>query len=198
MSFNSRDIEFLYEVGSLRYQQRTWRQQVGLDVANDLEHTIRVIWLSLILARREGVKNEEKIIKMALIHDIGETRTGDHNYIQRVYVETQEEKAAKHLFSKTSLEDFTDNPLHEYEQRISLESQIVKDADNLDVDLELRELANQGSKMLTKWRKARRLVRDEKLYTQSAKNLWDELDKVDVADWHLTANKWYKIPSAGK
>lgn len=198
MSFNPRDIEFLYEVGSLKHMQRAWRQHIGLDVANDLEHTMRVIWLSLILARSEGVKSEEKIIKLAMIHDIGETRTRDHNYMQRVYVDSHEEKAAKHLFNKTSLEDFSGDLLHEYEKRVSLESQIVKDADNLDVDLELRELANQGSKMLTKWRKTRRLIRDEKLYTQSAKDLWDELDKVDVTDWHMTANKWYKIPSAGK
>jgi putative hydrolase of HD superfamily len=198
MSFNHRDIELLYEIGSLRYIQRAWRQQVGIKVANDLEHTMRVIWLSLILARREGVKDEEKIIKLALVHDIGETRTGDHNYMQRVYVKSQEEKAAQHLFSKTSLEDFAQALLQEYEGRASLEAQIVKDADNLDIDLELRELANQGSQMLTKWHKTRQLVRDEKLYTQSARDLWDELDNVDVADWHLTANKWYKIPSAGK
>ena len=182
----------------MRHQQRTWRQHVGMDVANDLEHTMRVIWLSLILARREGVKNEEKIMKLALIHDIGETRTGDHNYMQRVYVKSHEEKAAKHLFNKTSLEDLGSDLLNEYEERTSLESRIVKDADNLDIDLELRELANQGSQMLTKWRKTRRLIRDEKLYTKSAKDLWDALDKVDVDDWHMTANKWYKIPSAGK
>jgi len=198
MSFNHRDIEFLYEIGSLRNTQRAWRQTVGLDVANDLEHTLRVIWLSLILARSEGVTDEEKIIKMALVHDIAETRTGDFDYMQAVYVKADEKAAANHLFAKTSLQDLNTNVLHEYEQRTSAAAQVVKDADNLDVDLELRELANQGSLMLKKWRQTRRLVRDEKLYTQSAKDLWDELDKVDVTDWHLTTNKWYKIATAGK
>jgi len=198
MSFNHRDIEFLYEVGSLRHLPRDWRQQVGLNVANDLEHTIRVIWLSLLLARREGFKDEEKIIKMALIHDIAETRTGDFNYMQKVYVQADEAKAAHHLFAGTSLVDFDTKILSEYTKRRSLAAKIVKDADNLDVDFELREMANQGSLMLDKWRKTRQLVRDKKLYTKSAKLLWDELDQVDVADWHMTANKWFKIPTAGK
>lgn len=198
MSFNHRDIEFLYEVSSLRHLPRTWQQQLGLDVANDLEHTMRVIWLSLLLARREAFKNEEKIIKMALVHDIAETRTGDFNYMHKVYVKADEAKAASHLFAGTSLVDFDTKILSEYIRRRSLAAKIVKDADNLDVDFELRELANQGSLMLTKWRKTRQMVRDKKLYTKSAKMLWDELDKVDVADWHMTANKWFKIPSAGK
>lgn len=193
-----RDIEFLYEIGSLRFLPRTWRQQVGLDVANDLEHTLRVIWLSLLLARSEGYKDEERIIKMALIHDIAETRTGDFNYIQKVYVAANEAKAARHLFAGTSLMDFVTDHLSAYTKRQSPAAKIVKDADNLDVDLELRELALQGSQMPAKWQRTRRFVRDKKLYTQSAKKLWDELNKVDVADWHLTANKWYKIPSAGK
>ncbi len=171
---------------------------MGMDVANDLEHTIRVIWLALILARKEGVKDEEKIIKMALVHDIAETRTGDQNYIHKVYVDAKEDEAANHLFAGTSLQDLRSDVLREYEERKSMEAKIVKDADNLDVDFELRELANQGSQMHKKWRKTRKLVRDKKLYTRAAKELWDMLDGVDVADWHLTANKWYRIPGAGK
>ena len=198
MRCNHRDIEFLYEVGSLRFLPRTWQQQIGLRVANDTEHTMRVIWLSLILARHAGYKDEEKIIKMALVHDIAETRTGDFNYLQKVYVDADEETAAEHLFASTSLDDFRTKILSEYIKRRSLAARIVKDADNLDVDLELRELANQGSLMPAKWQKTRRLVRDQKLYTKSAKLLWDELDRVDVADWHLTANKWYTMPQAGK
>ena len=30
-----------------------------MDVANDLEHTVRVVWLAMLIARMEGVKNEE-------------------------------------------------------------------------------------------------------------------------------------------
>ena len=63
----------------------------------------------------------------------------------------------------------------------ALEAKIVKDADNLEVDIELKELEERGSQLPKKWQAVRRMVRDEKLYTQSAKELWDEIQKADVS-----------------
>ena len=65
---NKRDIEFLYEIGTLRNMDRAWKAIMATDVASDPEHTFRVVFLALLIARSEGVKNEEKIIKMALVH----------------------------------------------------------------------------------------------------------------------------------
>ena len=193
-----RDIEFLYELGSLRNIQRGWRQHFGMDVANDLEHTVRVVWLAMLIARMEGVKNEEKIIKMALVHDMAETRVSYHSYVQKVYVQADEHSAANDLFAGTSFEDLNTDTLKEYEERQCIEAKIVKDADNLDVDLEMRELEQKGSKLPSKWMENRALVRNEKLYTESAKKLWDSLNEVDVDSWHMETNKWNRIPDAGK
>ena len=193
-----RDIEFLFELGSMRNIQRAWRQQIGMDVANDLDHTMRVIWLALILARMEGAGSEEKIIKMAMVHDLAESRTGDHHYVQKVYVEEKDDLAAKEILDQTSLEDFYSDVLQEYEARASIEAKLVKDADNLDVDIEMKELVERGSKLPEKWRGNREKVRNEKLYTESAKKLWDELQNSDPASWHLASNKWHRIPEAGK
>jgi putative hydrolase of HD superfamily len=198
MANNKRNIEFLFEIGSLRNLQRGWRQHLGIDCASDLEHTLRVIWLALIIARKEKVKNEEKIIKMALIHDIEETRTSDLSYVQKVYVNADGERAAKDLFAGTILNDFYKSIFEEYEKRKSLEAKIVKDADNLDVDLELKELEERGSQMRKKWRSFRKKVRNEKLYTKTARKIWDVIQKADASSWHLAANKWLKISKAGK
>jgi len=198
MANTKRDLEFLFEIASLRNIQRGWRQHLGIDCASVLEHTLRVIWLALIIARREKIKNEEKIIKMAMVHDITETRTSELSYVQKVYVKTNDDSAAEDLFFKTSLNDFYKSIFKEYEERKSIEAKIVKDADNLDIDLELKELEEQGSKLPEKWAKFRKNVRNEKLYTKSARALWDKIQKTNVSDWHLMANKWLKIPKAGK
>ncbi len=196
-----RDIEFLYEIGSLRNIQRSWRQHLGVDCANVLDHTVRVQWLALILARMETQSgksiNEAKLLKMALVHDAPETRTSDLSYVQKVYVEEKEDDAARDMFANTILGDFYSDTLKEYMARESLEAKIVKDADNLDVDLETHELAERGSLLPAKWKIFRQKIRDEKLYTESAKQLWDKLDTVDVAKWHLDANKWVHLPKAG-
>jgi len=171
MSSNKRDLDFLFEIGSLRNIQRGWRQHLGMDCATVLEHTIRVVWLALIVARKQGEKvDENKILRMALVHDLAEARVSDLSYVQKVYTTGDEARASAEMFAGTSLVDFNTDILHEYENRASLEAKIVKDADNLDVDLEMKELEERGSQLPKKWAEMRALVRNEKLYTQAARN----------------------------
>lgn len=191
------DINFLFEIGSLRNVQRGWRQHLGTDCANVHDHTIRVIWLALIISRMEGAGDENKILRMALVHDISETRISDLSYVQKVYLKPDDESAVRDSLADTILSDFFTGDFLEYERRNCIEAKIVKDADNLEVDFELKELEERGSKLPEKWKDLRLLVRREKLYTESAKKIWDEVQNADVADWHLKANKWIKIPEAG-
>ena len=118
---NNRDIEFFYEIGQLRLIKRMWRRFFQSETANIAEHTLRVIWISLAIAKNEKVKDEEKIIKMALVHDITESRTGDVDYISRQYSEMKEELAIKDILNATVLEKDFLNVWKEYEQRKSLE-----------------------------------------------------------------------------
>ena len=191
------DINFLYEVGSLRNTPRGWMQHFGVDMANDLEHTMRVMYLALMIAKYEKLDADELIMKMALVHDVAETRTSDHSYVQKVYVEADETRAADDLFRDTSLIDLKKD-LHIYEERVELAAKIVKDADNLDVDIELKELEERGHQLSGKWRTQRKFVRDTKLYTDTAKAFWDEIQTSDPAEWHIAANKWKHLPNAGK
>lgn len=194
---HERDIEFLYELGTLRNMPRGWKQHLDHEPASVTEHTVRVMWLSLVIAKMEGLTDCGRLLRMALVHDIAEARTSDLGYIQKVYASADENRAAKDMLEGTSLTDFLPD-LSDYEVRESLEARIVKDADNLDVDLEMKEMAEQGSKLPEKWAPFRRKVRDEKLYTESAKKLWDEIQESDVSSWHLKHNKWLKLPNAGK
>ncbi len=192
----NRDIEFLYEIGSLRNIPRAWIQHLATGVASNLEHTIRVVFLALLIARKEGVKSEEKIIKMALMHDMMETRTIDLAYVHKVYSTTDDARAAHDQLAGTAFADF-EEILKEYKKRQSIEAKIVKDADNLDIDLELKELMDTGNQVAKKKQPLRKFVRNNKLYTKTAKKLWDDIQKSDPSSWHLSTNKWLKIPSAG-
>ncbi len=194
---NNRDLELLFEIGSLRNVQRLWRQHFGMDVANDLEHTVRVVWIALLIARMEKTGTDEKIMKMGLLHDIAESRTVDHGHVHKAYVVSDEERAVHDIFAGTQLLDL-EALLHEYDKRDSIEAKIVKDADNLDVDFELRELAARGSTLPKKWLHSRKLVRNKKLYTKSAKLIWDALQNADSDAWHINANTWLNRPKAGK
>lgn len=179
-----RDLEFIYEMGTLRNIKRAWTQMLGPNVANLAEHHFRVVWLALILAKNENVKNTDKVMKMAMVHDIVEGRAGDVHYISRQYTERNEKLAIDDIIKDTSLSEFA-ALWEEYEAKKSIEAKVVKDADNLDVDLELMELFWQGNKIRKQFRDHRGIAVYNSLYTKSAKKLWKAIQKSNPHDWHL-------------
>ena len=184
-----RDLEFLYELGCFRFINRVWVQLGNPNFQNNAEHTFRVIWLALILAKYEKSNDVNKIIKMALVHDLPESRTGDVHYISRLYTSRDEESAIKDIFNNTSVKEFI-ALWQEYEKRKSLEAKIVKDADSLDVDLELQEQANKGIQLQSVFAELRAAVAAH-YYTKSARKLWKEIQKSNPHDWHLHARNRY-------
>ncbi len=181
-----RDLELLYEVGSLRFIERAWKQFLNPDYANLAEHHLRVIWIALLLAKYEGKGNVEKIMKMALVHDVSESRTGDVNYIGRQYTQRNEHKAIKDIFHNTELEKEMIALWNEYEEKKTIEAQIVKDADFLDVDLEIKEQKAKGRNHMKAWEPNRKIVYN-KLFTKSAKKIWKAIQTSKPEDWFINS-----------
>lgn len=181
-----KDLELMFELGCLRFIPRVWKQFLGPNYANLAEHHLRVAWLALLLAKMEKRGDTGKIVKMAMVHDVPESRTGDAHYISRQYTQRDEHKAAKDIFSGTLLGKEMLSLLKEYEQRQSIESKIVKDADFLDVDFEIREQEALGVKYVKVWKSNRKIIYN-KFYTASAKKLWRSLQAADPAGWLLHA-----------
>jgi putative hydrolase of HD superfamily len=179
-----RDIEFLYEIGSMRFMPRQWKRFLNADFANLAEHHLRVIWIALIIAKHEKA-DIDQVIKMALVHDIAESRTGDVDYLSRQYVDRNEELGLKDMVNKTAAEKDLRELYEAYEKRESLEAKIVKDADNLDVDMELAEQEVRGFKGRYAWTKQRSYVGENRLYTKTAKLMWRKIQKNDPNAWHI-------------
>ena len=194
-----RDIEFLFEIGSLRNVQRAWQQVLSGKVQNIAEHIFRVTMIAWIIAVREKA-DASKVLRMCLIHDVAESRTGDIAFMHRNYVTRHEKLAEMHMFHDTTLEKEARILLKEYNDRNSLEAKIVKDADNIDVDLELKELARIGDSTAAGYQKHHRpVIRAKKLYTKSAKRMWDEIQKTDSNAWHQgLTNNWVKNKKGAK
>lgn len=178
-----RDLQLLFELGTLRFVPRTWNQFHDPKFANVSEHVFRMLWIALILAKREGA-DIDKVLKIALVHDITESRTGDVHTLSRHYVKRDEEGAAADMLVGTSFESDAKVLLKEYQEKATLEAKVVKDADMLDVDMELRELAATGGKYPKKWDEKRKHVVEHELFTESAKKLWHEINASDPYDWY--------------
>ena len=174
----------------MRFIERAWKQFLNPDYANLAEHHLRVVWIALLLAKYEGKGNVEKIMKMALVHDLSESRTGDLNYLGKQYSTRNESKAISDILKDTGLEKEIIALWHEYESKKTIEAKIVKDADFLDVDLELKEQKSMGKTHVDNWAPRRKKI-FTKLYTPSAKKLWKAIQTSKPEDWFETALNRY-------
>lgn len=188
-----RDLEFLFEMGTMRYNPRQWQRFLNIDGDNLAEHHWRTAWIALMIAAHEGVGDTGKIMKMAMMHDIAESRTGDVDYLSRQYVVRHEDLGFADMTKDTALMDEMRALYKEYEERESIESKIVKDADNLCVDFEIREQAARGAAIMShpEWLAQRADLRDKHLFTKTAKRISAAIHKANPHDWHLHARNRY-------
>lgn len=182
-----RDLQLMYEIGCLRYIQRAWKQFFAPDFENLAEHHFRVTWIAMLLAKHEGQGDLGKILKMALVHDLAESRTGDVNFIGRLYTERNESAAIKDIFKDTAMEKEMVDLWHEYERYDCIEAKIVKDADNINVDMEIQEQIMRGYENVKIYKNQRKNVVLGRLYTASAKKMWKQIVKSNPSDFHMMA-----------
>lgn len=177
------DVNFLFEMGTIRYIDRMWRRFLTPQFANLAEHHFRVFWIAMVIASHYKEADTGKIAKMVMVHDIAESRAGDVDYIARQYVDRNEELGINDILENSSIEKEFYSLWEEYEERQSLEAKIVKDADSLDVDMELAEQAAMGSKLKDLWQHRKENVRP-RLFTDVAKKMFDEIQDANPHDWH--------------
>lgn len=148
---DSRLAQFLFEVGTLRRVPRIHRQTLLTDDVTDniATHSFRVALIGWHLAKLEGV-DPYKVVMMCLLHDLGEARSNDHNWVHKRYIKIFEEE-----INKDQLGTLPDKELfslgEEYRLRESKESIVAKDADYVDQILLLREYEWQGNKEAPLW-----------------------------------------------
>lgn len=182
----STDISLLFEIGNIRLIKRMGNRFLDVFKEDLADHHFRVFWIAMIIAAHEHGVDTGKIAKLALLHDVAESRTGDVDYLARQYVERNEKLAIQDMLSNSSLEKEFYTLWEEYEARETLEARIVKDADNLDVDFELAESEAAGHKLPDEWR-AMQEARFPQLYTETAKQLFRQLRSVSPNSWHMNS-----------
>lgn len=180
----SSDVNFLFEMGNIRLIKRMGSRFLGVFEEDLAAHHFRVFWIAMVIAAHEGSVDTGKIAKLALLHDIAESRTGDVDYLARQYVERNEQLAIQDMLAGTALEQEFYELWEEYETRETMEAKIVKDADNLDVDLEMAERAAAGHTLPHDW-EGFLDSRLSKLYTETAKRLFAQIKQSNPNDWHM-------------
>lgn len=174
-------VNLLFEIGSLRKIMRAHRQMFVSDDLSDniASHSHRVTAIGYFLARQEKA-NVEKVLIMCTFHDLGESRSGDQNWVHKRYVKVFEDEILEDQLKNIEKDDFLYQVMKEYEARETVESKIAKDADKLDQILLVKEYILKGNQEAPKW-----IDRKENtmFYSETARKLFEEIIDSDPADW---------------
>ena len=184
---NERLADFFFEVGTMRRLQRMHRQTLLVEDSSDTiaSHSYRVTLIGWHLAKLAGA-DPYKTVMMCLIHDLGEIRSNDHNWVHKRYTKVFDEEITRDQLGTLPFIELFDIA-HEYEERTSLESVLAKDADIIDQILLLREYEWQGSKEARIWLDGKRSDVDsrplDRLKSDAAKALGATLYERSPSEW---------------
>ena len=142
------------------------------------EHSFLTAIIGMILASLEKV-DEAKVIKMCLLHDLAEARTGDLNFLNQLYACASEKEARQDQLKGLPIEQEALNLLEEFETRETKEAKIAKDADNLCQILFEQIFLAKDPKNRKIWQE-NKLAR---LYTETAKKIAKTIRASDPLEW---------------
>ena len=172
-------INFLFEVGMLKKTPRTGYQFLGSGKESVAEHSFRMALIGYLLSRQEPKADAMKATLMCLFHDLHEARTGDHNYVNKRYVQIDEAKAVEDLAKGLPIKDEIVSLTLEFNEGKSLEACISRDADQLDLILSLKEQQDLGNTYASEWLH----YAVKRLQTASARTMAQEILETDSTGW---------------
>jgi putative hydrolase of HD superfamily len=183
-----RIADFLFEAGMLKRTPRTGWQFLGSGEESVSDHTHRAALLAFVLASRKDDIDMEKVLKMALFHDLPEARTGDLNYMNQKYSKPDEEKAIADMTEGLDFGQEIAEVLQEFTEQETPEAQLVKDADNLEMLLSLKEHQDIGNKNAKDWIP----FTEQRMKSEDAKELAKAIkDRNSSAWWFDQDSDWW-------
>jgi putative hydrolase of HD superfamily len=184
---------FLFEAGMLKRTPRSGFQFLGTGAESVAEHIFRTTCIGYALGRIVTAVDVDRVIKMCLFHDLPEARTGDLNYVNKKYVEANEQKAVEDLAQTLPFGKEIRELILEFIEGKTEEAKLARDADQLEMILALKEYKDLGNKYADEWLdfSLRRLQTDAARKLAAAiletdSSLWWFSDK---SDWWVSGGK---------
>ena len=173
---------FLFEVGMLSRTPRSGYQFLGSGKESVAEHVLRTVFVGYTLCKMDASLDEFRVLKMCVLHDLPEARTGDMNYVNKKYVNVDEEKAVTELTESLFFGDDIKAVIDEFNRKETKESLIARDADQIALILQLKECGDLGNKYSEEWI----AFALQRLNTDNGKKLAEKITKTDSSLW------WFK------
>lgn len=184
---------FLFEAGMLKKMRRTGYPFLGSGGESVADHCFRASLIGYHLALLEPGLDAGRVALMLLHHDLAETRTNDLNYVHKRYAQADEERARRDQLKELppAVVARVDQLTAEFEARVSPESLLAHDADQLDLLVELKEQQDLGNPYAKHWIH----YALKRLATPAARELAQAILDTDWTDWWFEKrDDWWAPP----
>ncbi len=174
-----RIANLLFEVRILKDITRSGYAFLGSGRESIAEHSFMTAFICFAMAKLDNTIDCEKIVTMALVHDIAEARTGDFNYVEKKYSKVDEAKAISHLIKSLTFGSDIQTLLDEFNSGETVEAKLARDADQISFILELKKMDDTGVKGPEKWLP----YVLNRLKTDTGKQIAKSIMKTDWDEW---------------
>jgi len=175
---------FVYEAANVKRMLRTGWQRLGDNEEGVGEHSFMTAVIAYVLARQIHdakdplrIVSMEKVLLMSIFHDFHEGRTGEMDKMAKRYMTRHEDKANEDIFR--GVDDSLLVLLDEYEERKSLESLIVYEANVIAFGVECRILMEKGNIHAKEWMDAN----TKRVRLPESVMLMESIAETDSQDW---------------
>ena len=180
--------DFLFEMGMLCKTPRSGYQFLGSGRESVAEHVLRTVYTGYALCKLNPSLNELRVLKMCVLHDLPEARTGDMNYVNKKYVRVDEAKAVRELTESLSFGEDIRQAIDEFNAKETAESRIARDADQIALILQLKEYCDLGNKYSEEWIE----YALKRLCNEEGKKLAARIIETDSSHWWFKEkNDWW-------
>jgi putative hydrolase of HD superfamily len=174
-------VDFLFEAGFLKRLARSGYPYLGSGDESVADHTCRTLYIAYVLGQLSDGIDMGRLLKMCLFHDFPEARMGDLNYVNKQYVESNEEKVLAELSDRLPFGEEIAALVREFNDKRTPEAILANDADQLDLLLHVKEQADAGNPQTGPWVE----YAYERLSSDPARQLARLAMKTDSTDWWL-------------
>lgn len=149
--FVKKIADFLFEAHMLTVLPRSGYAFLGSGRESVAEHVYMTTLICFVISRMEPEVDREKLITLALIHDLAEARTGDLNYVQKRYVQAMEGDAVTDMTAELFFGEEVRALVDEFNAFETREAMLARDADQLSFILALKKEKDLGNQGPEKW-----------------------------------------------
>src|SRR5262245_38611439 len=173
-------VRFTFELSQLREEARHGWLRIHENPESVAEHTQRAAALGYLLACREGFADANLVVTMIVFHDMHETRVGDKDLVQKLYVQVDEERAAFEQVQDLGRAGRAIFQMWKEVEEGSTEAGVIaKDAEILEMAFTARELVVRGNTDAQSWIDGLRT----RMRTASGKELLELINDSDPSEW---------------